>query len=161
MNDLSELHVPGTEFSRREFVAGAGGAAVGLSALGLPAGRALAATPNYGGSIKIGLRSDISRLDPHPLFPPYPTSNAMALLYNGLTEADANTNIVPALAHAWETSKDGLTWTWHIRKDVTFPQRPAVEGRRREGQYRAGAGTQGRFRYSRRAGNHRPDGHAG
>ena len=49
-----------------------------------------------------------------------PTSNAMALLYNGLTEADANTNIVPALAHAWETSKDGLTWTWHIRKDVTF-----------------------------------------
>ena len=120
MKDLPEMHVPGAELSRREFVAGAGGAAVGLSALSLPVGSALAATPNYGGSIKIGLRSDISRLDPHPLFPPYPTSNAMALLYNGLTEADANTNIVPALAHAWETSKDGLTWTWHIRKDVTF-----------------------------------------
>ena len=120
MQDLSELRLPGTELSRREFVAGAGGAVVGMSALGLPAGSAEAATPNYGGSIKIGLRSDISRLDPHPLFPPYPTSNAMALLYNGLTEADANTNVVSALAHAWETSKDGLTWTWHIRKGVTF-----------------------------------------
>ena len=66
MNDLSDLHIPGPALSRREFVASAGGAAVGLSALGLPAGSALAATPNYGGSIKIGLRSDISRLDPHP-----------------------------------------------------------------------------------------------
>ena len=120
MRDVPEIHAPGTELSRREFVAGAGGAVVGLSALGLPATGAEAATPQQGGSIKIGLRSDVSRLDPHPLFPPYPTSNAVALLYNGITEVDADANIVPALAHAWEVSEDGLTWTWHIRKDVTF-----------------------------------------
>ena len=120
MRDVPEIHAPGVELSRREFVAGAGGAVVGLSALGLPAVSAEAATPQHGGSVKIGLRSDVSRLDPHPLFPPYPTSNAVALLYNGITEVDADANIVPALAHAWEVSEDGLTWTWHIRKDVTF-----------------------------------------
>ena len=76
--------------------------------------------PAYGGSVRIGLRGDVSRLDPHHFFPPYPTSNALALIYNGLTEPDYDTNLVPALASAWETSKDGLTWTWHIRRDVTF-----------------------------------------
>jgi peptide/nickel transport system substrate-binding protein len=117
MRDLPKTHLPRTELSRREFVAGA---AVGMSALGLPGAGVEAATPSHGGSIRIGLRSDVSRLDPHPLFPPYPTSNAVALLYNGLTEVDVDANIVPALAHAWEVSEDGLTWTWHIRRDVTF-----------------------------------------
>ena len=128
MRDVPEIHAPGVELSRREFVAGAGGAVVGLSALGLPAVSAEAATPQHGGSVKIGLRSDVSRLDPHPLFPPYPTSNAVALLYNGITEVDADANIVPALAHAWEVSEDGLTWTWHIRKDVTFHNGRSMTG---------------------------------
>ncbi len=121
MEHPHEARALGLDLSRREFLAMAGGAAVGVSALGLPPTAAeAAAKPTYGGSVKIGLRSDISRWDPHHLFPPYPTSNAMSLIYNGMTEADYDTNIVPALAHKWETSKDGLTWTWHIRKDVTF-----------------------------------------
>ena len=120
MRDVAEKHAAGMALSRRQFVAGTGAAAVGAAALSLSAGKAEAATPRHGGSIKVGLRSDVSRLDPHPLFPPYPTSNAVALLYNGITEVDANANVVPALAHAWEVSDDGLTWTWHIRKDVTF-----------------------------------------
>lgn len=107
--------------NRREFVAAAGSGAVGLAALGrLPSSAWAEAAPPYGGSIKIGLRGDVSRLDPHHFFPPYPTSNALALIYNGLTEPDYDTNLVPALAQGWETSKDGLKWTWHIRKDVTF-----------------------------------------
>lgn len=121
MLNARETHDLGLHMSRREFVAVAGGATLGISAFGLsPTAAEAAMQPQYGGSIKIGLRSDITRLDPHYFFPPYPTSNAMALIYNGLTEADYDTNIVPALAHAWETSADGLTWTWHIRKDVTF-----------------------------------------
>ena len=120
MRDMPDAHGPGAELSRRQFVVGTGAAAVGAAALSLPAGKAEAAAPQHGGSIKVGLRSDVSRLDPHPLFPPYPTSNAVALLYNGITEVDADANVVPALAHAWETSDDGLTWTWHIRKDVVF-----------------------------------------
>ena len=109
------------DLNRRDFLTLAGGAVAGVSGIGfgLPAAEA-AEKPMYGGSIKIGLRSDIVRLDPHPFYPPYPTSNAMSLIYNGMTEADYDLNVVPALAHAWEISKDGLTWTWHIRKDVTF-----------------------------------------
>jgi ABC-type transport system substrate-binding protein len=96
--------------NRRKFLAAAGSAAVGVSALSLtPRAAAAADKPSYGGSIKIGLRSDISRLDPHPFYPPYPTSNAMSLIYNGMTEADYDLNVIPALAHNWETSKDGLT----------------------------------------------------
>ena len=121
MMQQREVRELGLDLSRRELLGVAGGAAVGISALGLaPTAAEAAMKPQYGGSIKIGLRSDISRLDPHPLYPPYPTSNAMSLIYNGMTEADYDLNVIPALAHAWETSKDGLVWTWHIRKDVTF-----------------------------------------
>ena len=121
MRPQQQLHELGLDVSRREFLATVGGAAVGMSALGLaPSAAEAAEKPTYGGSIKIGLRSDNSRLDPHPYYPPYPTSNALSLLYNGMTEADYDLNVGPALARAWETSKDGLTWTWHIRKDVTF-----------------------------------------
>jgi peptide/nickel transport system substrate-binding protein len=121
MRQPHEVHQPELDMNRREFLAAAGSAAVGVSALSLtPRAAAAADKPSYGGSINIGLRSDISRLDPHPFYPPYPTSNAMSLIYNGMTEADYDLNVIPALAHHWETSKDGLTWTWHIRQDVTF-----------------------------------------
>ena len=160
MRDVPERHAPGMALSRRQFVAGSGAAAVGAAALSLPAGKAEAATPQHGGSIKVGLRSDVSRLDPHPLFPPYPTSNAVALLYNGITEVDANANIVPALAHAWEVSDDGLTWTWHIRKDVTFHSGRPMTGAARQGQRRADTQSQNRSDHSRRAGHHRPPGPA-
>jgi peptide/nickel transport system substrate-binding protein len=121
MTPQQEVREREFDLNRRDFFTLASGAAAGISAIGfgLPAAEA-AEKPTYGGSIKIGLRSDIPRLDPHPFYPPYPTSNAMSLIYNGMTEADYDLNVVPALAHAWETSKDGLTWTWHIRKDVTF-----------------------------------------
>ncbi len=33
---------------------------------------------------------------------------------------DGNTELIPALAEDWESSKDGLVWTFHLRKDVKF-----------------------------------------
>ena len=35
---------------------------------------------------------------------------------DGLVEFDNHSNIVPALAESWESSADGLTWTFHIRQ---------------------------------------------
>lgn len=42
-------------------------------------------------------------------------------IFQGLTDSDAFTGeVVPLLAEKWETSADGLTWTFHLRKDVLF-----------------------------------------
>lgn len=39
-------------------------------------------------------------------------------LYEGLTRADVNGNPVPGAAEGWETSEDGLTWTFHLRDNL-------------------------------------------
>ncbi len=39
-------------------------------------------------------------------------------IVDGLVEFDNHSNIVPALAESWETSEDGLVWTFKIRKGV-------------------------------------------
>jgi peptide/nickel transport system substrate-binding protein len=41
-------------------------------------------------------------------------------LYNTLIETDSNLNLVPSLAKSWEVSDDRLTYTFHLRNDVTF-----------------------------------------
>ena len=37
-----------------------------------------------------------------------------------VTYDDTTTELVPALAERWETSADGLTWTFHLREGVLF-----------------------------------------
>lgn len=41
-------------------------------------------------------------------------------LYDALVIKDFNGEIQPALAESWENSEDGLSWTFHLRQDVTF-----------------------------------------
>lgn len=42
-------------------------------------------------------------------------------IYEGLTAYEpGTTRVVPALAQSWETSPDGLTWTFHLRPDAQF-----------------------------------------
>ncbi len=43
-------------------------------------------------------------------------------LFNGLVQIDNGLNILPCIAERWETSDDGLTYTFHLRKDVKFHQ---------------------------------------
>jgi dipeptide transport system substrate-binding protein len=51
-----------------------------------------------------------------------PTFNASSqMLYNRLVEfEDGGSKVVPALAEKWEISKDGKTYTFHLRRDVHF-----------------------------------------
>lgn len=41
-------------------------------------------------------------------------------IYDFLVSLDNQGNLSPSLATSWETSADGLAWTFHLRDDVTF-----------------------------------------
>src|SRR4051812_43273904 len=51
-----------------------------------------------------------------------PTFNASSrVIYDGLVEfRNGSTEIEPALAESWTVSKDGLTYTFKLRKGVKF-----------------------------------------
>ena len=49
------------------------------------------------------------------------SSNVLGYVFEGLTETSWLTDRVePLLAESWERSDDGLTWTFHLRRDVTW-----------------------------------------
>ena len=49
------------------------------------------------------------------------SSDVLGYLFEGLTETSwLNDEVEPALAESWERSEDGLTWTFHLRRDVTW-----------------------------------------
>ncbi len=41
-------------------------------------------------------------------------------LFNGLVQMDDSLNVIPCIARSWQVSKDGLVYTFFIRKDVYF-----------------------------------------
>src|SRR5256886_15527434 len=42
------------------------------------------------------------------------------VLSTPLVRLDKNFNLVPAAAKSWDASKDGLTWTFHLDKSLTW-----------------------------------------
>ena len=49
------------------------------------------------------------------------SSGILGYLFEGLTETSwLNNQVEPSLAESWEHSDDGLTWTFHLRRDVTW-----------------------------------------
>lgn len=47
-------------------------------------------------------------------------SDALIYMYDRLVSRDYDFAYQPGLATSWETSEDGLVWTFHLRDDVTF-----------------------------------------
>ena len=41
-------------------------------------------------------------------------------LYDGLVSVDTKGEVCPAIATSWETDDNGVTWTFHLRDDVTW-----------------------------------------
>lgn len=67
-----------------------------------------------------GLAADLSSLDPH-LITTLPEINVASALFEGLVGEHPETGApVPAVAESWETSADGLTWTFHLRPDAKW-----------------------------------------
>jgi peptide/nickel transport system substrate-binding protein len=63
---------------------------------------------------------DAVRLDPAD-YDDGQTGARAEQIFETLVEFDgATTNVRPALAEKWETSADGKTWTFHLRKNVKF-----------------------------------------
>jgi len=72
-----------------------------------------------GGKLIYGLTLAPSGIDPH-----VNASSELGIpltsVYDTLVWQDLNGEFVPGLAKAWEISDDGLTYTFHLRDDVTF-----------------------------------------
>jgi len=64
----------------------------------------------------------VTTLDPaYGAFQAYPAGYEVSyLIYDRLVTFGPEFTIVPQLATSWETSKDGLDWTFHLREGVTF-----------------------------------------
>ena len=67
-----------------------------------------------------GLGTDLATLDPH-LITILPEINVASALFEGLVAEDPiDGHPVPGVAERWETSADGLTWTFHLRGNARW-----------------------------------------
>ncbi|WP_165772241.1 peptide ABC transporter substrate-binding protein [Niveispirillum lacus] len=69
--------------------------------------------------LDIGLGPDVDTLDPHKSTT-IVAGQLFIELWEGLTSFAADGTIVPGVAERWETSTDGLTWTFHLRGDAKW-----------------------------------------
>ncbi len=69
--------------------------------------------------LKVMLETPVESLDPQQATDGT-SFEVMANYTDGLTQMDADGQAVPAIAESWETSEDGLTWTFHLREDAKW-----------------------------------------
>lgn len=79
----------------------------------------IAQEPVSGGELGIGIPIEPSILDPHVGSSRYDTV-VLRMVFDSLVYRTDEGEFVPHLATSWETSEDGLTWTFMLRDDVTF-----------------------------------------
>ena len=108
--------------SRRQFMEGA--IALGVSVIAAEGimKSAHAATPKKGGTFRVGLggASTTDLMDPATFISTFTQIGNSFGLYNQLTEVAPDGSLVPELAESYEATKDAKTWTFKLRKGVTF-----------------------------------------
>src|SRR6478672_13859135 len=62
---------------------------------------------------------DPRSLDP-ALSTDVPTGEVVTLLFDNLTQFDADARLKPGLARSWEASADGRVYTFHLRTNASF-----------------------------------------
>ena len=70
-------------------------------------------------SLVIVTSSDVLSMDPYR-YDEGPTNQIMLHIYETMVAQNADMSFGPSLAESWETSEDGLTWTFHLREGVKF-----------------------------------------
>jgi peptide/nickel transport system substrate-binding protein len=109
--------------SRRELLRLIPGAALGAAGAlrpvaTLPAASGAAAAPRRGGLLKIPVTANVTPWPPIGLIQNLMVNKSM---FNGLVRySPVDWTPQPDLAEKWEISKDGLTWTFHLRQGVLW-----------------------------------------
>lgn len=75
--------------------------------------------PIYGGVYRRPLDNDPTTLDPSRIAEIYGRTVAQQI-FDGLVQFDATLNLEPAIAQSWKATRDGLVWTFYLRKGVKF-----------------------------------------
>ena len=70
-------------------------------------------------TFKVVMHSDVKALDP-VWSGAYITRNLGYMLYDTLFALDENLLVKPQMVDKWETSPDGLTWTFTLRDGLEF-----------------------------------------
>lgn len=87
------------------------------------------ATPEPGDWLVSLLPAEMPHLNPYTSSDAYAT-RVMSYIFEGLLERDPDSlEMKPWIAESWEESEDHLTYTFHIRKDVTFSDGHPLSGK--------------------------------
>ncbi|MCX6090246.1 MAG: ABC transporter substrate-binding protein [Candidatus Atribacteria bacterium] len=76
--------------------------------------------PQIGGTLIHGSAGDASRLDPADVTDGISISMTDNLFESLVRYKSGTTEVEPDLAESWDISQDGLTFTFHLRKEVKF-----------------------------------------
>lgn len=72
--------------------------------------------PKQGGNLVVGVDRETDTFDIYQVT----WSGGLESVYESLASLDWDYKYAPALAERWETTPDGLTWTFHLKKGVKF-----------------------------------------
>ncbi len=100
--------------SRRQLLAGAGGVSAAAS-LGACANGAVVGFDKARKSLDIANSGEPLSLDPHKASGTW-ENNIIGNMFIGLTTEDRQAQPIPGMAERWETSEDGRTWTFYLRR---------------------------------------------
>src|SRR5881628_1734393 len=91
-----------------------------LVALMIGPGMAVPAAPQPAGTLVVGLVAEPVNLDPAQVTDLNSNRVGRRIVETLVTFPDESTQIVPGLAESWTVSKDGLRYTFKLRKGISF-----------------------------------------
>jgi peptide/nickel transport system substrate-binding protein len=104
---------------RRPAVLIAAGLVIALALTACSTGEKVDLGGGSSGNLIAAIAGEPDQLDPHKTTA-YFSFEVLENVFDTLVEPDANLEMRPALAESWEVSPDQLSWTFRLRKGVTF-----------------------------------------